>query len=259
MAVRSGWAVAVARGSAAAWQRVACNPETLPADQVLGLLCCAPLYLLARLAAFLCIPFIPAQTMPRLLSPRIRTRGGGHPRLLLLLPPQEDDLLAEEPIYSPFPSSSSSSSSSDDDDDDDEDVEDIHLHFETGQNKKMDLSACHLLLSDGLLLLPDGLQLCSVLCRFFSKALQMEGRQTPWSRLRLACRLFQAMPCLLSPRIRTQGGHPRLLLLLPPQEDDLLAEEPIYSPFPSSSSSSSSSDDDDDDDEDGKDIHLHFE
>uniref|UniRef100_A0A0E0P2U4 Uncharacterized protein n=1 Tax=Oryza rufipogon TaxID=4529 RepID=A0A0E0P2U4_ORYRU len=122
MAVRPGWAVAVARASAAAWQRVACNPETLPADQVLGLLCCAPLHLLARLAAFLCIPFVPVQAMPRLLSPRLQ----GHPRRLLLLPPQE--FVEVEPMYSPFPSSSSSSS----DDDDDSDIEDGEIPVHGG-------------------------------------------------------------------------------------------------------------------------------
>ncbi|XP_040378649.1 uncharacterized protein LOC102721255 [Oryza brachyantha] len=120
MAVRPGWVVAVARASAAAWQRVACNPETLPADQVLGLLCCGPLHLLARLAAFLCIPFVPVQAMPRLLSPRLR----GQSRLLLLPSPE-----LVEPIYSPYPSSSSSSSSSDDDSEI-EDGEVVHLHFE---------------------------------------------------------------------------------------------------------------------------------
>ncbi|KAI4985757.1 hypothetical protein ZWY2020_018387 [Hordeum vulgare] len=59
MAVRAGWVVAVARGSAAAWQRVACNPETLPPDRVLALICLGPLHLLTRLAACLCVPSSP--------------------------------------------------------------------------------------------------------------------------------------------------------------------------------------------------------
>jgi hypothetical protein len=109
MAVRPWWVVAVARASAAGWQRVACNPETLPPDRVLSLLCLGPLHLLLRFAAFLCVPFIPA--------PRRRLRARPH-RLLLLPPPEL--LLAR---YSPSPSSSSSSSSSDEDDDDG-DIED---------------------------------------------------------------------------------------------------------------------------------------
>jgi hypothetical protein len=113
MAVRPWWVVAVARASAAGWQRVACNPETLPPDRVLALLCCGPLHLLLRFAAFLCVPFIPAH---RFASPR---RRRAQPHRLLLLPAPEL-LLAR---YSPPPSSSSSSSSSDDDDEDD-DIED---------------------------------------------------------------------------------------------------------------------------------------
>ncbi|XP_047088967.1 uncharacterized protein LOC124700944 [Lolium rigidum] len=114
MAVRPWWVVAVARASAAGWQRVACNPETLPPDRVLALLCCGPLHLLLRFAAFLCVPFIPAH---RFASPR---RRRAQPHRLLLLPPPEL-LLAR---YSPPPSSSSSSSSSSDEDDEDDDIED---------------------------------------------------------------------------------------------------------------------------------------
>ncbi|KAG8098658.1 hypothetical protein GUJ93_ZPchr0013g35354 [Zizania palustris] len=121
MTVRPGWAVAVARASAVAWQRVAFNPETLPADQVLGLLCCAPLHLLVRIAAFLCVPFLPVlHSRPRFLSARLRDR----PRLILLPPPE---LIV--PMYSSSPSSSSSSS----DEDYDSDVDDgevIRLHIE---------------------------------------------------------------------------------------------------------------------------------
>ncbi|KAG8098682.1 hypothetical protein GUJ93_ZPchr0013g35620 [Zizania palustris] len=96
MTVRPGWAVAVARASAVAWQRVAFNPETLPADQVLGLLCCAPLHLLVRIAAFLCVPFLPVlHSRPRFLSARLRDR----PRLILLPPPE---LIV--PMYSSSPS-----------------------------------------------------------------------------------------------------------------------------------------------------------
>ncbi|KAG8061339.1 hypothetical protein GUJ93_ZPchr0003g18008 [Zizania palustris] len=119
MAVRPGWAVAVARASASAWQLIACNPETLPADQVLGLLCCGPLDLLARIAAFLCVPFLPVHARPRFLFPRPR----GSP--LLLLPPPE----LVVPMYSPSPSPSSSSSDEDDDSDID-DGEVIHLHIQ---------------------------------------------------------------------------------------------------------------------------------
>ncbi|KAM3279158.1 hypothetical protein ACQJBY_046458 [Aegilops geniculata] len=110
MAVRAGWVVAVARGSAAAWQRVACNPETLPPDRVLALIFCGPLHLLARLAACLCVPLLAASAPFRFASPRRRRR--------LLLLPAPELLLAP---YSPSPSSSSSSSSSSDEDDDDVD------------------------------------------------------------------------------------------------------------------------------------------
>ncbi|KAM3261396.1 hypothetical protein ACQJBY_052199 [Aegilops geniculata] len=109
MAVRAGWVVAVARGSAAAWQRVACNPETLPPDRVLALIFCGPLHLLARLAACLCVPLLAASAPFRFASPRRRRR--------LLLLPAPELLLAP---YSPSPSSSSSSSSSSDEDDDDD-------------------------------------------------------------------------------------------------------------------------------------------
>ncbi|KAK3149009.1 hypothetical protein QOZ80_3AG0211700 [Eleusine coracana subsp. coracana] len=119
MAVRPGWVVGVARGSAAAWQRVACNPETLPPDRVLTLLCCAPLHLLARLAAFLCVPFLPHARSPLLLaSPR---RRGRH--FLVLRSP---DLVRHPSEH--FSTTSSSSSSSDEDDDDDDD--DIHQHVD---------------------------------------------------------------------------------------------------------------------------------
>jgi hypothetical protein len=107
MAVRPGWVVAVARGAAAAWQRVACNPETLPPDQVLALLCCAPLHLLARLAAFLCAPLIPhARAPPFLASPRRR--------FLPFQPP--------ETLTHPSPHYNTSSSSSFDEDDDGDDI-----------------------------------------------------------------------------------------------------------------------------------------
>ncbi|TVU44493.1 hypothetical protein EJB05_03936 [Eragrostis curvula] len=103
MAVRPGWVVGVARGSAAAWQRVACNPEMLPPDRVLALLCCAPLHLLARLAAFLCVPFIPHARAPlRLALPGRRNRD--------FLALQRSGLLLH-----PFVYSDSSSSSSDED------------------------------------------------------------------------------------------------------------------------------------------------
>ncbi|OEL27660.1 hypothetical protein BAE44_0011321 [Dichanthelium oligosanthes] len=102
MAVRPGWVVWVARGSAAAWQRVACNPETLPPDRVLALLCCAPLHLLARLAAFLCIPFLPGPARAPLRLRRSR----------VLRPPE----LVPHPFT--YSSNSSSSSSSEDEDDD---------------------------------------------------------------------------------------------------------------------------------------------
>lgn len=115
--MRAGWVVAVARASAEGWQRVACNPETLPPDRVLALLCCGPLHLLARLAAFLCVPFIPAHASPlRFANPRRRQR-------LLLLPPP--DLMLARHSRSSFSSSSSSSSSSDEDDDDNDDYVDI--------------------------------------------------------------------------------------------------------------------------------------
>ena len=110
MTVRPGWVVWVARGSAAAWQRVACNPETLPPDRVLALICCAPLHLLARLAAFLCIPFLPGPARGTLRSRRGR-------RVFLVLRPPE---LAPHPFT--YSSNSSSSSSSEDEDDD------IHEH-----------------------------------------------------------------------------------------------------------------------------------
>ncbi|XP_062212764.1 uncharacterized protein LOC133913592 [Phragmites australis] len=114
MAVRPGWVVGVARGSAAAWQRVACNPETLPPDRVLALLCCAPLHLLARLAAFLCAPFLPYARAPlRLVSPHRRSR-----RFLVLRPPE----LVPHPFT--YSSSSSSSSSSSDEDGDGDDIHD---------------------------------------------------------------------------------------------------------------------------------------
>ncbi|KAL6894292.1 hypothetical protein ACP4OV_008390 [Aristida adscensionis] len=118
MVVRPGWVVGVARGSAAAWQRVACNPETLPPDRVLALLCCAPLHLLARLAAFLCVPFLPRARVPLRLAaaPSRRAR-----RFLVLRDP--------EPVPPPplaYSSNSSSSSSSSDEDDDDDDG--IHEH-----------------------------------------------------------------------------------------------------------------------------------
>ncbi|CAM0877056.1 unnamed protein product [Alopecurus aequalis] len=112
MAVRPWWVVAVARASAEGWQRVACNPETLPPDRVLALLCCGPLHLLLRFAAFLCVPFLPASGSPlRFASPR---RAQTH--RLLLLPPTPEMLLAR---YSPSPSSSSSSSSDESGEDDD--------------------------------------------------------------------------------------------------------------------------------------------
>ncbi|KAL6638086.1 hypothetical protein ACP70R_025658 [Stipagrostis hirtigluma subsp. patula] len=118
MVVRPGWVVGVARGSAAAWQRVACNPETLPPDRVLALLCCAPLHLLARLAAFLCVPFLPHARAPlRLASPVRRGR-----RFLVLETPE----LAPRALS--YSSNSSSSSSSDEDEDDDGD--DIHEHVD---------------------------------------------------------------------------------------------------------------------------------
>jgi len=110
MTVRPGWVVWVARGSAAAWQRVACNPETLPPDRVLALICCAPLHLLARPAAFLCIPFLPGPARGPL-----RPRRGR--RVFLVLQPPE---LAPHPFT--YSSNSSSSSSSGDEDDD------IHEH-----------------------------------------------------------------------------------------------------------------------------------
>lgn len=109
MAVRPWWVVAVARASAAGWQRVACNPETLPPDRVLALLCCGPLHLLLRFAAFLCVPFLPAHGSLRFASPR-----RAQPQRLLLLPPPPELLL---PRYSPSSSSSSSSDESDEDDD----------------------------------------------------------------------------------------------------------------------------------------------
>ncbi|KAI4964406.1 uncharacterized protein LOC123452869 [Hordeum vulgare subsp. vulgare] len=126
MAVRAGWVVAVARGSAAAWQRVACNPETLPPDRVLALICLGPLHLLTRLAACLCVPFLAASAPFRFASPRRRRR-----RLLLL--PAPELLLAPYPPSPSSASSSSSSSSSDDDDDDyggTEDADGIHPHVD---------------------------------------------------------------------------------------------------------------------------------
>ena len=123
MAVRPWWVVAVARASAEGWQRVACNPETLPPDRVLALLCCGPLHLLLRFAAFLCVPFLPAHGSLRFASPR---RRRAQPHRLLLLPPPEM-LLAR---YSPPPSSSSSSSSDEDDEDDIEDGDFIHPHVD---------------------------------------------------------------------------------------------------------------------------------
>uniref|UniRef100_A0ACD6AAK1 Uncharacterized protein n=1 Tax=Avena sativa TaxID=4498 RepID=A0ACD6AAK1_AVESA len=119
MAVRPWWVVAVARASASGWQRVACNPETLPPDRVLALICCGPLHLLLRFAAFLCVPFLPVHASLR--------RRRAQPHRFLLLPPQE--LLLER--YSPSPSSSSSSSSDEDDEDDDiEDGDFIHPHVD---------------------------------------------------------------------------------------------------------------------------------
>ncbi|CAL4927918.1 unnamed protein product [Urochloa decumbens] len=114
MTVRPGWVVWVARGSAAAWQRVACNPETLPPDRVLALICCAPLHLLARVAAFLCIPFLPGPARGPL---HLRTRRS---RAFLVLRPPE---LAPHPFTYSSNSSSSSSSSEDEDDD-------IHEHVD---------------------------------------------------------------------------------------------------------------------------------
>jgi hypothetical protein len=111
MTVRPGLVVWVARGSAAAWQRVACNPETLPPDRVLALICCAPLHLLARVAAFLCIPFLPGPARAP-LRPRRRTRA-----FLVFRPPE----LVPHPFTYSSNSSSSSSSSEDEDDD-------IHEH-----------------------------------------------------------------------------------------------------------------------------------
>ncbi|XP_062214263.1 uncharacterized protein LOC133915206 [Phragmites australis] len=114
MAVRPGWVVAVAWGSAELWQRVACNPETLPPDRVFALLCCAPLHLLVRLAAFLCVPFLPHARAPlRLASP---LRGGR--QFLVLRPPE----LVPHPFT--YSSNSSSSSSSSDEDDDGDDIHD---------------------------------------------------------------------------------------------------------------------------------------
>ncbi|RLN19439.1 hypothetical protein C2845_PM02G44260 [Panicum miliaceum] len=110
MTVRPGWVVWVARGSATAWQRVACNPETLPPDRVLALICCAPLHLLARLAAFLCIPFLPGPARGPLRARRGR-------RVFLVLQPPE---LAPHPFT--YSSNSSSSSSSEDE------ADDIHEH-----------------------------------------------------------------------------------------------------------------------------------
>ncbi|EER93249.1 uncharacterized protein LOC8081211 [Sorghum bicolor] len=116
MTVRPGWVVWVARGSAAAWQRVACNPETLPPDRVLALICCAPLHLLARLAAFLCVPFLPG---PARRAPLHLRRGR---RFLVLRPP--------ELLPQPFAYSSSSSSSSSSDEEEDDDGDDIHQHVD---------------------------------------------------------------------------------------------------------------------------------
>jgi hypothetical protein len=114
MTVRPGWVVRVAHGSAAAWQRVACNPETLPPDRVLALICCAPLHLLARLAAFLCVPFLPGPAHTPL---RLHRR-----RFLVLRPPE----FAPHPFaYSP-----SSSSSSSDEEEDDDDGDGIHEHVD---------------------------------------------------------------------------------------------------------------------------------
>ncbi|KAF8779007.1 hypothetical protein HU200_003113 [Digitaria exilis] len=114
MAVRPGWVVGVARGSAAVWQRVACNPEILPPDRVLALLCCAPLHLLARLAAFLCVPFLPGLARAPL---RFRRRRA----FLVLRPPEH---VPRPFTYSSSSSSASSSSSSDENDDD------IHEHVD---------------------------------------------------------------------------------------------------------------------------------
>ncbi|OEL27661.1 hypothetical protein BAE44_0011314 [Dichanthelium oligosanthes] len=112
MTVRPEWVVWVARGSAAAWQLVACNPETLPPDRVLALLCCAPLHLLARLAEFLCVPFL---TWPA----RAPLRLHGSRAFLVLRSPE----LVPRPFTYSSDSSTSSFSSEDEGDD-------IHEHVD---------------------------------------------------------------------------------------------------------------------------------
>ncbi|KAK9201214.1 hypothetical protein WN944_016415 [Citrus x changshan-huyou] len=58
MVLNSSVVLTIANVSANVCQYIACNPERLPADQVLHLLCCLPLRHLRRLAfsfwAFLC-------------------------------------------------------------------------------------------------------------------------------------------------------------------------------------------------------------
>lgn len=85
----------------------------LPPDRVLALICCAPLHLLARVAAFLCVPFLPGPARAS-LRPRRSSRA-----FLVLRPP--------ELVPHPFTYSSNSSSSSSEDDDDD-----IHEHVGWG-------------------------------------------------------------------------------------------------------------------------------
>ncbi|KAL5767900.1 hypothetical protein ACOSP7_014485 [Xanthoceras sorbifolium] len=50
MVLNSSVVVSIANLSANVCQYIACNPERLPSDQVLNLLCCLPLHQLRRLA-----------------------------------------------------------------------------------------------------------------------------------------------------------------------------------------------------------------
>ncbi|CAA7387983.1 unnamed protein product [Spirodela intermedia] len=60
MVFNSAWVATVATLSAELCQYIACNPQRLPAGEVLRLLCYAPLHLAGRLAAgvfsFFCFP-----------------------------------------------------------------------------------------------------------------------------------------------------------------------------------------------------------
>ncbi|CAA6653655.1 unnamed protein product [Spirodela intermedia] len=81
MVFNSAWVATVATLSAELCQYIACNPQRLPAGEVLRLLCYAPLHLAGRLAAgvfsFFCFPIA--------APPSPSSAGGPHLLPLLLL------------------------------------------------------------------------------------------------------------------------------------------------------------------------------